>query len=268
MIVSQKPIEIINILTHSDRIKTFYLKLKDRIKVIPGQFMMVWIPGAEEVPISISYFNGSIMGLTIAAVGETTRQIHELKIHDYLYVRGPYGNGFKIPRGTNKTWIIGGGYGIAPLLLLAKKVSNMNIKVISFLGARNKDELLFYDQFKLLGEVFVSTDDGSEGFHGDVTTLVEKYLSLSKVDLIYTCGPEVMITKLIKLAYDHNLNLQASLERLIKCGIGLCGSCCLDPLGLRVCKDGPVFPLKILVKLSELGRYRRSPSGVKVKLSD
>ncbi len=268
MIVSQKPIEIVNILTHSNRIKTFYLKLKDRIRVAPGQFMMVWIPDAEEIPISISYFNGSTMGLTIAAVGETTRQIHKLKIHDSLYVRGPYGNGFKIPRGINKIWIIGGGYGIAPLLLLAKKASSMNVKVISFLGARNKDELLFYDQFKLLGEVFASTDDGSEGFHGDVTTLVEKYLSVSKTDLMYACGPEDMIVKLIKLACNHNLNLQASLERLIKCGIGLCGSCCLDPLGLRVCRDGPVFPLKILVKLNELGCYYRSPSGVKVKLSD
>ena len=265
MITSQKPLEIINIITHSNRIKTFYLKLKDKIKVIPGQFMMVWIPDAEEIPISISYFNGSTIGLTIAAVGETTRKIHELKTHDHLYVRGPYGNGFKIPKDISKIWIIGGGYGIAPLLFLARKVSNMNIKITSFLGARNKDELLFYNQFKLLGSVFVSTDDGSEGFQGDVVTLVEKYVNSLKVDLIYACGPEALITKLIKLAYSHNLNLQASLERLIKCGIGLCGSCCLDPLGLRVCKDGPVFPLKILIKINEIGSYHRSSSGMKVK---
>jgi len=264
MITSQKPIEIINIITHSSRIKTFYLKLKDKIRVVPGQFMMVWIPDAEEIPISISYFNGLTIGLTIAAVGETTRKIHELKIHDYLYVRGPYGNGFKIPKGVSKIWIVGGGYGIAPLLLLAKKASSMNIEIVSFLGARSRDELLFYDQFKLFGPVFVSTDDGSEGFQGDVATLVEKYVDSLKADLIYACGPEALIVKLIRLAYNHNLNLQASLERLIKCGIGLCGSCCLDPLGLRVCKDGPVFPLRILIKLNEIGSYYRSFSGMKV----
>lgn len=268
MILSQKPLEIINIVTHSNKIKTFYLKLKDRVKVNPGQFMMVWLPGAEEIPISISYFSDSVIGLTIAAVGETTGEIHKLRIHDCLYVRGPYGNGFKIPKNISTAWIIGGGYGIAPLLPLAEKISNMGIKVVSFLGARSRDELLFYDRFKSLGSVFVSTDDGSEGLHGDIVTLVEKHLELSRTDLIYTCGPEIMITKLIRLACNNNLNLQASLERLIKCGIGLCGSCCLDPLGLRVCKDGPVFPLRILIKLSELGVYRRSSSGIKINLSD
>ena len=142
----------------------------------------------------------------------------------------------------------------------AKK--NKDITVI--LGVQQKKDLFFTDQIKKhANNVFITTDDGSEGYKGYASTLAAELLQEKEYDHIYTCGPEPMMNALLQKR--NNTPLQASLERYMKCGIGLCGQCCIDH-GLRVCRDGPVFSHTILEKDKEFGRYKRDETGKKIPL--
>jgi dihydroorotate dehydrogenase electron transfer subunit len=107
----------------------------------------------------------------------------------------------------------------------------------------------------------ISTDDGSKGFHGFAADLAIKQLQKEGVDMVYTCGPEMMMKTLLDNCSD--LGFQASLERYMKCAIGLCGQCCIGK-GLRVCKEGPVFDGKTLKKVEDFGVFRRDSSGKKI----
>jgi len=123
--------------------------------------------------------------------------------------------------------------------------------------------LIFYSNLKKSSNLMISTDDGSEGFHGFIPGLMEQ-LSLESYDSILVCGPELMMASVLSVLKNRNLESisQFSLHRYMKCGVGLCGSCCLDPYGLCVCKDGPVFSGSDLEK-SEIGKYHRNAAGLK-----
>ncbi|HDN65050.1 MAG TPA: dihydroorotate dehydrogenase electron transfer subunit, partial [Methanosarcinales archaeon] len=113
------------------------------------------------------------------------------------------------------------------------------------------------------GEVVVATDDGSAGFHGRVTDLLDRGMANR---CIRSCGPEPMMYALLSMLGEQQRgNAQFSLHRYIKCGLGICGACCIDPSGERACVDGPVFYGSELVD-SEFGRYRRGADGVRVKV--
>jgi len=134
------------------------------------------------------------------------------------------------------------------------------------LGARTETELLFLDQLDECTDVLIATDDGSLGHHGFVTALMDD-LNLANYDRIAVCGPEVMMRSVLTRVAEKGLahKTEFSLHRYMKCGVGVCGSCCTDPSGLRVCRDGPVFPGDILLK-SEFGHYSRDASGRKKNL--
>jgi len=218
----------------------------------PGQFVMVWIPGVDEIPMALS----SEKTITVQKIGDATNALFTFAAGDKLGIRGPFGNGFT--KG-DKVLAIAGGVGAAPLLPLAREDCVMTL----LLGARTEEELLFVDQLDECTDVLIATDDGSLGMHGYVTDLMDD-LNLGAYDRISVCGPEVMMRAVLTRVEEKGIahKTEFSLHRYMKCGVGICGSCCIDPSGLRTCRDGPVFSGDILLK-SEFGHYMRDASGRK-----
>ena len=135
----------------------------------------------------------------------------------------------------------------------------------SILGARSVGDLLFEGRFAAAGEVYVSTDDGSKGDKGFVTDVL-KGLNLPAYDRIAVCGPEIMMASVFRLLEDRHVLEKAefSLHRYFKCGIGVCGACCMDQTGLRVCKDGPVFS-GVQLSVRNSGNIHGMPVGEELK---
>jgi len=241
-------------------VKTYVFQHGLRSK--PGQFVMVWLPGVDEIPMSIGWETDTEFHLTIAEAGDCTKAIHEtVKPGDKLGIRGPYGNPFTY-KDYKKIILVGGGCGTPPMLNLAQKATKDGLDVTILLGGRTDKHLLFEEKFKSLGcKVHVATDDGSKGHHGYVTDILEKELEKNQYDCVYTCGPELMMQIVVKLAQDFNACCQVSLERYMKCGFGICGQCCMDDSGLRICKEGPVLEGKRALEHPEFGKYKRSASG-------
>jgi dihydroorotate dehydrogenase electron transfer subunit len=237
-------------------IKTFFFQ--DEMVVKGGQFIMVWVPGVDEVPMSVSY-SGAKKGITVANVGDATSKLHEFSVSAKLGIRGPYGNGFDISSAT-RILAVAGGCGSAPIGPVLDDAVNQNMEIKFVLGARTSAELVFKKRAQKLGiDLDISTDDGTEGHHGFVTELVDEILDSENYDLLVACGPEPMLMKLLELATKNNIPLQASLERYMKCGIGICDACSIN--GFQVCRDGPVFTGEILANLSEFGKYQRDACG-------
>ena len=153
---------------------------------------------------------------------------------DLVGIRGPFGNGFDI-KSEGSAAVIAGGCGMAPL---APLVESLDKNTIVIHGARTKDHILYPDRFKI--ERLFCTDDGSLGHKGLVTDLFEEQIALGrKFDMVYTCGPEIMMYNVFKICEAYDIPCQVSLERYMRCGFGICGACVC---GSRVvCKDGPVF---------------------------
>jgi dihydroorotate dehydrogenase electron transfer subunit len=255
-----KMAKVLEVKVESASTKTLFLELG--LKATPGQFVMAWIPGMNEKPYSLS-FVGDRLGLTVAAVGSFSKKMCEAKQGDLIGIRGPYGKGFKLIGET--VAVVGGGCGSAPLGFLIEELVKAGKKVFFIVGARTKGELLFVERGKAAGaEVIVCTDDGSEGKKGFTTEALEELLGREKIDCVYTCGPEVMMKKVVEICLAKGVDCQASLERYMKCGFGICGQCAID--GLLVCKDGPVFPLAKLSKLKEFGNIHRNACGTEEKV--
>lgn len=260
-----RPINVIitKIIQETPTVKTFFFDVSFK-KFKPGQFVMVWIRGIDEIPMTLSYQNA----ITVRSVGDATEKLFELNEGDSLGIRGPFGNGFSISHNKSKILIIAGGIGAAPLVRISElfKLKKNDIKITTILGCQNSDELIFMNRFKEQGQVYITTDDGSEGTKGFVTDILKRK-NLSNYDKIFVCGPEVMMVAVFKILQkkDSIEKSEFSLHRYFKCGIGVCGACCMDSKGLMVCKDGPVFQAKDLID-SEFGLYMRNASGQKQKI--
>lgn len=270
-------VRIKSIINECEGIKTFVFKRNESPTPKPGQFVMVWIPGVDEIPMSISsYKNNGEWAITVKDVGECTNSIHQLKVGDYIGVRGPLGNFFKIPQKTNKhLFLIGGGIGMAPLRFLAFGLVNLGYKFKLIEGAKVLNEVLFVNEFHEYHhedlEFHYCTDDGSFGEKGFATDLFENLINdidkeVATNSIVYTCGPEIMMYKILQLCVEKKIEMYASLERIMRCGCGLCGLCVLDPLGLLVCKDGPIFTSAVLEKMEDFGKYKRDFSGKKISI--
>ena len=253
------------IINETPTIKSFFFS--DDMHVSGGQFVMVWVPGVDEIPMSVAYTRpGSDKGITVAKVGEATGRLHEMVVGSKIGIRGPYGNGFNIENSTN-ILAVSGGCGSAPLGPVLENAQSTGKTITFLVGARTKSELLFKSRVEELGvPVEIATDDGSEGYHGFVTNRLHEMLEKdgSSFDLIMTCGPEVMMTKVVDIAYQFNIPVQASLERYMKCGIGICDSCTVS--GFQVCRDGPVFSGEMLQKIVEFGKSHRDECGRNVHM--
>jgi dihydroorotate dehydrogenase electron transfer subunit len=252
---------IVRITEESPSVRTFFFDHKfEAMK--PGQFVMVWVRGVDEVPMGLSGKNS----ITVQKVGEATSKLFELKEGDSFGLRGPFGRGFSLPSRGEKTLVIAGGVGAAPLAPYAEAACAAGSEVHTILGAKCIEDLIFEERFAAAGNVYVSTDDGSKGIKGFVTDVL-KGLDVSGYNKIAVCGRELMMVSVFKQLEERNVLEKAefSLHRYFKCGIGICGACCIDRSGLRVCKDGPVFSGLQLLD-SELGKYTRDASGRRVKI--
>jgi dihydroorotate dehydrogenase electron transfer subunit len=227
----------------------------------PGQFVMVWFPGDDELPMSLSYTDGVSKGVTVKAMGDTSRRVLALAPGATLGVRGPYGNHFDLtPR---RVLVVGGGSGTAVLAPAAEGAIAQGAQVTVALGATRASELLFKDRLiQARARVKVATDDGSEGMEGYVTGLAASLLDQEPFDAVWTCGPEVMMRKVCAAASEHEVPVFCSVERHMKCALGMCDACALGPY--HVCIDGPVFPAERLINSEDFARFHRDPSGRRV----
>ena len=256
------PCKVIEVVNASSRVKVYKLEPLREISATPGQFLMVWLPRVGEIPISVAGLEGGELLLAIARRGKVTSTIHEtVGEGSRLYVRGPYGRGFTL-KGVRRALLVSGGCGIAPLRLLAEVLNRRDVECTAIAGFNSASEVFFVrDLEAYCSSVTLLTTDGSAGARGSAVDALFPAISRIKPDVIYTCGPELMMVRVVELALAKGVRVEASLERYVKCGIGLCGSCVLEPLGLRVCKDGPGFSGELLAKLKDFGRWWRGADG-------
>lgn len=253
--------------TESPTVKTFAFRDEYCAKARPGQFLMLWVPGIDEIPLSIlGADREDKVFVTVKDVGKATRALHALEKGETIGVRGPFGNSFTMTKG--KTLLVGGGTGMAPLLFLTRRLVHQGIKPVFVMGAKTGDELLFMHEIeRICGKrnVVATTEDGSCGITGLCTEPLEKLIESEKPSMVYSCGPERMILKVLELAHRHKLSMEASLERLMRCAVGICGSCMIG--NYRVCRDGPVFTGNQLQKTrQELGKSKLDLDGRRVRV--
>jgi dihydroorotate dehydrogenase electron transfer subunit len=248
-------------------ITTIYFKDKIVCSSKPGQYLMVWVPGEDEVPMSISTIEEKgLSSITVRKVGNTTEILSTLKIGAKIGIRGPFGNNYEIK--GEKPLIVAGGSGAANLLPLVKEFLSQGVKPTFVLGGRSSDQLLFEDVLvDLLREnLVITTDDGSMGYSGYASGYAAILMAENKYDQVYTCGPELMMTKIFYEAEKQEIQVQASLERYIKCAVGLCGNCAIGTY--RVCTDGPIFTSKMLNNVrDEFGISLMDASGIKTRVN-
>ena len=229
----------------------------------PGEFVMVW-NFKNEKPMSISQINDNELAISVKNIGEFTSQLHDLNVGDEIGVRGSYGNGFNNSFVDKKILAIGGGVGMAPINAIASDLVKKGNSVDVVAAAVTKDELLFTESLNELGaNIYPCTDDGSFGFEGFATDCTLSLLEDSTYDYAFVCGPEIMMKGIFDILEDVSIPAQYSLERYMKCALGVCGQCCVDSEGWRICVEGPVFENDKIKKISEFGKYRRDASGVK-----
>ena len=265
MINEPKIVEITDIIDETPTIKTFKFNWDmDKLGTPnPGEFVMIW-NFKNEKPMSIAQINDNELAITVKNIGEFTSQLHDLKVGDKIGVRGSYGNGFNNSFEGKNILAIGGGVGMAPINAIASDLikKGNNVDVVS--AAVTKDELLYADSLEKLGAtIYHCTDDGSFGFEGFATDCTADLLEGSNYDYAFVCGPEIMMKGLFDILEEANIPAQYSLERYMKCALGVCGQCCVDGEGWRICVEGPVFENDKIYQITEFGKYRRDASGVK-----
>lgn len=240
---------------HGEQYFTLVLKHGGRMQpVAPGQFVEVRVDGQPDVmlrrPISVHDVDTDegTMSLLVQVVGKGTRRLAQLSVGDCLNLVYPLGHGFTtdLPP-ASRALLVGGGAGIAPLLLLAKSLKANGVGCTVLLGGRTADLIPVRDAFLPYGTLQLATDDGSLGHKGLVTShpaFAEAY------DMVYACGPTPMMKAVARSAADRGLRCEVSLENMMACGVGACLCCVTDTdQGHRcVCKDGPVFDISTMKK--------------------
>ena len=223
-------------------------------EMVPGQFAEIRIDGSTTTflrcPISIHYVDKekNEVWFLVQLVGDGTRHLATVKQGDLVNIVLPLGNGYTMPQNADlKPLLVGGGVGTAPMLMLGSELAKMGCKPTFLLGARSANDLLQLEEFKKLGDVYTTTEDGSMGEKGYVTQ--HSILNAAQFDMIYTCGPKPMMMAVAKYAKANDIECEVSLENTMACGVGAC-LCCVentDEGHLCVCKDGPVFNIKKLL---------------------
>mgnify|MGYP001604436818 CR=1 FL=1 len=249
--------EISKIIQEGKEQKSFFFR--HSIDCKPGQFLMVWLPGVDEKPMAISYWNKKEFGFTSKAIGTFTNALGKLKKGDKIGIRGPYGNCFSA---KNNSCVVGGGVGMASVSILIDVLKNP----VVINGARSKKYLIYLKRYKDKRTI-AATDDGSYGRKGFVTDVLDEVLTQNKkIKIVYTCGQELMMKKVFDICERHNVECEASLERYMACGFGVCGKCMINDK--IVCVDGPIFNSNQLGKMPEFGNFARLKSGRKVTIKE
>jgi NAD(P)H-flavin reductase len=241
-------------------ISTFSLRFVDSggpaaYRFQPGQFNMLYLPGAGEVAISISSDPGEpqLLGHTIRYAGNVTRALGRLKVGHRVGVRGPYGTPWPLEKAAGKSLVIvAGGIGLAPLRPLILSVLRRRDaygRVVLLYGARTPADLLYTGEFARWQEgnveVHVTVDLADEHWKGQVGVVPQLFYRIRvepKQTVVMTCGPEIMMRFVIYEALARRIAKDAiylSVERNMKCAVGFCGHCQFGPT--FICKQGPVL---------------------------
>jgi len=220
---------------------------------VPGQFVQVRV-GYGTDPFLRRTFSvcgadperGEII-LMIKIKGHGTKILCSIKKGKTINVIGTLGNGFDLHLGGRGPCVlVAGGMGVAPLVFLANKLKqSIKRTVIFMMGAQNSGELSIIDGLIAEGtEIMTATDDGSSGFHGFVSKLLQENISLINPAAIYACGPFQMMKAVAAIAKNKSISCQVSLEERMACGVGACFGCAVELSNgqmARTCVDGPVF---------------------------
>jgi dihydroorotate dehydrogenase electron transfer subunit len=187
------------------------------------------------------------MWLLIQKIGNGTAKLADLPIGSTVNLLFPLGNHFALPTDNQSdVLLVGGGVGVAPLLMLGAELKDYGYSPTFLLGARSKSDLLELELFAEYGEVYTTTEDGSLGEKGYVTN--HSILKTAKFDKIYTCGPTPMMKAIASYADKNSIECEVSLENTMACGIGACLCCVQDTKSGHkcVCTEGPVFNINDL----------------------
>ncbi len=220
----------------------------------PGQFVHIRVPTLEPTalrrPFSIFDANEGILSVVYKTVGRGTAALNKVAVGDSVQVLGPLGHGFPTTC-QGAAYLVGGGYGVAPLYFLARRLKASGVKdILLFVGARTKDDLIMLDAFQELGVgMRLATNDGSMGVKGFVTEPLDAVLALGKGCELFACGPDPMLKAVAERVLAHKCPGWISMDRHMICGVGACYACIQRTVSgnSRCCLDGPVFAAKDLV---------------------
>lgn len=224
----------------------YEMKLSGNISAVknPGQFVNISIDGCYlRRPISVCDVDGDTLTLIYKVVGEGTERLSKYAAGEKIDTLVGLGNGYDLSLSGEKPLLIGGGVGVPPMYLLAKKLVEKGVKPTVILGFNTKSEIFYEKKFKALGAtVYVTTADGSYGKKGFVTDIMKDL----DYTYFYTCGPMPMFKAIEKIAKGSG---EFSFEERMGCGFGACMGCsCKTKYGnKRICKDGPVLKREEIV---------------------
>ncbi|MFO7859659.1 MAG: dihydroorotate dehydrogenase electron transfer subunit [Desulfosalsimonas sp.] len=257
-------------LTENKRISGSYFRLRAACgvhyaKAAAGQFVTLRLLDQTEPllrrPFSIHQVNIGSNGIPeieilYRVVGGFTSKLSRQPAGSRLDLLGPLGHGFTVTAHTRPAAVVAGGIGVAPLVFLVwqLKLAGMDPDLITvFLGGQTRSDILCRDRFEHMGvRTKNTTEDGSLGFHGLVTTSLETWLKTADPAMIYACGPHGMLMAVGKIARSANTACELSIETLMACGLGVCMGCAVKTRSSgegfeHVCKHGPVFDAAALV---------------------
>ena len=220
----------------------------------------------DEIPLGIAYEKDGVLGILVCRVGEATEELFKKQPGDYLGIRGPTGTAFRSGKDNKVVAMVAGGYGVSPLHHLADEIGS-KVKEIDFIyGASCEEVMALKKRINALPNTTAhyATDNGTCGYNGYSTDILENLMKKKKYDTIYTVGPELMMAKVVEIGKKSKIPVQLSLARYIKCAFGVCGQCCVDDTGLRMCINGPVITGDLASQIPEFGKYMRNAEGKKV----
>lgn len=235
-------------------------------KAQPGQFVILRIDEkGERIPLTIADFdrNKGTITMIFQAVGKTTLHLSSLKaggkLMDFI---GPLGNPAHIEN-EGTVILVGGGVGVAPVFPQARAFKEAGNKVISIIGARSANLLLWEDRMREVSdELYITTDDGTKGHHGFVTDVVKKLLENgTKVDRVVAIGPPVMMRAVAGVTRPFNVKTIVSLNSIMVDGTGMCGACrvLVGNETKFACVDGPEFDAHLVdftLLMNRLAQYQ------------
>ena len=218
----------------------------------PGQFVNVRVPGDASqilrVPLSFSHADAAAgtVEIVYAVVGDATRRLSEMAPGATSTVVGPCGNPWPEVVGARRACVVAGGVGITPVVACARMLAGSGVAFDAVVGAQTAGRLWGADVLEGLGAgtVAVTTDDGTAGRRGFTTDALADLLAQGPYDVVYTCGPEVMMAGVARICREAGVPCRVSMERMMSCGFGACATCnvaMVDGTYKSCCKDGPVF---------------------------
>ena len=248
----------------------------------PGHFVTVGIGGEESALLLRRAFAihqvqsrgvyGGTLDIVVGVHGNGTQWLADRRRHDTLDLVGPLGRPFILPKERVNCVLVGGGYGTAPLFMLAEQLRERGCRVDTIVGAATEEKLFGRLELKRLSSTLtITTDDGSLGVQGRVTDILPDLMQKSDAAVVYACGPMPMLAAVADIATEYRAYSQCAVEEAMACGVGVCMTCVLPIIGedgitrmLRSCTEGPVFRGD-RVRWSEIGTIPPDTVGAPVE---